>query len=307
VGDDLLLAAHLGPTEIAEAMELLAEVASATGHEAMSEDKRLQLQRGDGDDFCALLLRDPSGELAAYGQLGRHATTWAVEVAVRHQRRRDGDPSARLLAAAVEMVAANGGGRLRYWVPKARPDDDRRSAALGFAAERDLLQLRVTLPLEKGVRLTPPLAVRAFVPGKDEERWLRQNNRAFADHPEQGGWTLADLERRTTEPWFDPAGFLLYEEGGRLAGSCWTKVHADADPPMGEIYAISVDPDFHRRGLGRGLTVAGLDHLAASGLKVGMLYVDGDNTAGTSLYLSLGFSPDHVDRAYTIDVAASGS
>lgn len=95
----------------------------------------------------------------------------------------------------------------------------------------------------------------------------------------------------------------MLEADGRMAGSCWTKVHAHADPPMGEIYVIGVDPDFHGRGWGRALTVAGLDWLAARGLKVGMLYVDADNPAALSLYRSLGFVEDHVDRSYVRSVA----
>ena len=51
----------------------------------------------------------------------------------------------------------------------------------------------------------------------------------------------------------------------------------DTDPPMGEIYVIGVDPDFHGRGWGRALTQAGLAWLAGRGLTVGMLYVDADN------------------------------
>ncbi len=155
--------------------------------------------------------------------------------------------------------------------------------------------MRRPLPVE-GAR--PPLAVRPFVPGSDERAWLDVNNRAFAGHPEQGGWDLGTLEAREAEPWFDPAGFLLHEEGGRLAASCWTKIHRSAAPPLGEIYVIAVDPDFHGRGLGRAMTLAGLDWLAGAGLGVGMLYVDGANTAALSLYRSLGFTVDHVDRSY---------
>jgi mycothiol synthase len=75
---------------------------------------------------------------------------------------------------------------------------------------------------------------------------------------------------------------------------------------MGEIYVISVDPDFQGQGLGRALTVAGLDSLTGAGLRVGMLYVDGDNPA-LSLYQSMGFIQHHIDRSYLRSVGPSGS
>ncbi len=307
MGDDLVLAGRLGTAEIAEVSALLDEVTADTGHEALAEHKRLELRRGGRDRFAGLLLRGPDGSLDGYAQMDGEPGSWVVEIAVRPGRHpRTADPAATLLAEAVDEVARRGGGRLRYWAARAGTADDARAGALGFAPERDLLQLRVNLPLDKGVRRAPPLPVRAFVPGRDEEAWLAVNNRAFAGHPEQGGWDLAALAEREAEPWFDPDGFLLHEEAGRLAGSCWTKVHTGTDPPMGEIYVISVDPDFHQRGLGRSLTVAGLDHLAGRGLHTGMLYVDADNTAATALYLSLGFSLDHIDRAYALEVGPAG-
>ncbi len=91
-------------------------------------------------------------------------------------------------------------------------------------------------------------------------------------------------QQREAEPWFDPAGFLLHERDGKLAAFCWTKVHADVAPPMGEIYVIAVDPEFHGLGLGKALTVAGLENIAARGLTVGMLHVDAANTAAMGLY-----------------------
>jgi mycothiol synthase len=155
--------------------------------------------------------------------------------------------------------------------------------------------MRCSLPLDE----PSTLAWRPFRPGQDEEAWVRVNNRSFADHPDQGQQTVATLETQEREPWFDPEGFVLYEEDDELLGFCWTKVHRDHAPPLGEIYVIGVDPDAHGRGLGRGLVLAGLDWLHRAGLEVGMLYVDADNEPAVGLYRSLGFEPVQRDVYFT--------
>ena len=48
--------------------------------------------------------------------------------------------------------------------------------------------------------------------------------------------------------------------------------------------------------------VAGLDWLAAKELTTAMLYVDADNGPALRVYEKLGFTVDHVDRAYVGDV-----
>ena len=82
-------------------------------------------------------------------------------------------------------------------------------------------------------------------------------------------------------------------------GFCWTKIHRDEQPPAGEIYVIAVDPDVAGTGLGRAMTLAGLDWLhGVAGLRRGMLYVDADNAPAVGLYRKLGFEVVLTRRLY---------
>jgi len=182
-------------------------------------------------------------------------------------------------------------------VTVAAADDavDRAARHAGFHCTRELLQLRRPLPITD----TTEVPVRTYRPA-DAGAWLDVNNRAFAWHPEQGGWTLAQLHATQAEPWYDPAGFLVHEApDGRLDAFCWTKVHGDVDPPVGEIFVIAVDPAAHGAGLGRALVVAGLTHLQQHGLHHAMLYVEADNAPALQLYDALGFTVHERTRWYT--------
>ena len=153
------------------------------------------------------------------------------------------------------------------------------------------------------MRLADGVALRGFVPGQDEQAWLDVNAAAFADHPEQGSLTRADLDDRMAEDWFDADGLLLAarEADGRLLGFHWTKVEPDAGadgPRVGEVYAVGVSPDAQGLGLGRALTLAGLHRMAEQGVDVVDLYVDADNTAAVALYASLGFELFAADAQY---------
>lgn len=173
------------------------------------------------------------------------------------------------------------------------------AARLGLTRIRDLLQLRRPLPVpddDPARAGAPRLALRPFDPSVDGDAWIRANNRAFATHPDQGDQTPDRLAATLAEPWVDLPGFLVADDPDRpgdLVGSCWTKVHPPegADPALGEIFVIGVDPRHHGRGLGRTLVLAGLDHLAAQGLRTAMLYVEADNDPALRLYDHLGFTP----------------
>ena len=296
---------EMGQGDIVAVSELLAVAEEVDGHAPLGEHKWLDLVQGGREGFAGLVAWEAGHDHpVGYAQLTREShgprPTWALEFVVDpHHRDVDPDIGPALVERALGLVRAEGGGHVHLWVPKPGPEHDRIATAVGLRRGRELRQLRRPLPVEGE---HPALPVRPFRPGADEEAWLAVNNRAFNWHEEQGGWDLEVLRDREAQPWFDADGFLLHERDGRLAGFCWTKVHRDHDPPLGEIYVLAVDPDFRGLGLGRSLTLAGLDSLAARGLDVAMLYVDADNTPALRLYENLGFTTDHVDRAYVGDV-----
>jgi mycothiol synthase len=212
------------------------------------------------------------------------------------------DPGHRRQGYGTALLTAAGAGDLRFW---AHGDDP---GARAFAEKNGFQRVRVlwqrSRPLDTPLTdapLPPGVTIRHFRPGADEDAWLGVNSRAFAHHPEQGRWTRDDLRLREEEPWFDPAGFLLAVDiEDTLLGFHWTKVHpaAGADPALGEIYVLGVDPGGHRRGLGAALTVEGLRHLAGEGLTTAMLYVDESNTAAVALYRRFGFEIYKADVSY---------
>jgi len=291
----------MGESDIAEVSELLHAVTVADGHRPLGEHKWLDLVHGGRKGFAGFVARDGrEGPLVGYAQLSRGHQTWGLEVVIRPDHRTSAhEVGTTLLEAALREIRRQGGGHVHLWVPKPTADTDAMAAGAGLGRGRDLFQMRRSLPIEDD---HPRVETRPFEPGADESAWLAVNNRAFASHPEQGNWDLDTLLERESESWFDAEGFLLHERDGRLAASCWTKVHRGERPPLGEIYVISVDPDFQGLGLGHALVLAGLDHLAGTDLTVGMLYVDAANDAAVGLYRHLGFEVDHVDRAYTGDV-----
>jgi len=142
----------------------------------------------------------------------------------------------------------------------------------------------------------PRIEVRSFSPELDADRWLAQNNAAFADHPEQGTWDLDTLQIRVNEPWFDPSGFLLLLKDDEIVASCWTKIHEFNTVRTGEIYIISVHPSHQGRGLGSAALRVGLQSIHSRGVHRASLYVDDSNESAIAMYELHGFRTVRMDR-----------
>ncbi len=297
------LAAELAAEVLAEVLQLVDLVADHDGFRPVSDQVWLDLHQhllDPADGVTAIVLsRHPDGELAAYAQVTRTNAAWSIELVIHPAHRQHASVLAtQTLRAALQIVTDGGGGSVQWWTFRPADHIAQVAVSVGLNAGRELLQMRRDLPLGDELTAGEPIRTRPFVVGSDEQAWLEVNNAAFHWHPEQGGWDLTAVLQRERAPWFDPSGLLMHERDGRLAGFCWTKVHSNASPPMGEIYVIAVHPDFHGLGLGKALTVAGLQSLTARGLSVGMLHVDADNISAVSLYRRLGFHTDHTDRVY---------
>jgi mycothiol synthase len=295
---------RMSTNDIAAVTALLDETSTADGRPALSDHLRLDLDSGGGAGFAGFIIREAGTELPyAYAQISGGNDSSALEIVVDPTHRDELKAiDAELIGCALAVVAGDGGGQLSWWVSEPTSIERTLAEDAGMHLDRTLLQMRRPLPTERDVAVE----TRAFVPGSDEAAWLEVNNRAFADHGEQGGWTMETLRQRQREPWFDPEGFRIHERDGRVAAFCWTKIHppeAAGGQETGEIYVIAVDPDFHGLGLGTQLTLAGLEHLAERGIATGLLYVDADNTTAVAMYERLGFEVHSTNAAFMIDIS----
>jgi mycothiol synthase len=261
-----------------------------------------------GDQVLRELTHDRTRHLVAVEDNGRNIVGYLnlapaddeapamAELVVHPSARRRGIGS-----AMARQGLAEGGKGARIWAHGNIEAARATAASLDLTVVRELLQMR--RPLTDLPEVTVPDGVRiaAYSGPADDAELLRVNNAAFAWHPEQGGWTAADVEERRREAWFDPEGIFLAvdETTGKLLGFHWTKVH---NIDLGEVYVVGVDPAAQGRGLGAALTLIGLHHLAAalsaSSRPAVMLYVEADNAAAVKTYERLGFEVSSVDTAY---------
>ena len=289
---------ELDPTLVGDLLALAQAEGRRRGFSVLSDQRVLELGRAaDGDarsGLVALVAGRPEegGPLVAGAVLSATRAGAVAELV---------GPTTHhgALFLQVLTIAADHNLPLSVWAFGASAEELAALSDRGLHLVRTIHQLRCPLPLaHREAAADDGVTIRGMRPGADDAEWLRVNNAAFDTHPEQRAWTEAMLVERMAQPWFDPEGVRLAVEDGRLLGSCWTKIHRDSDPPLGEIYVIGVDPSAQGRGLGRRLTKAGLDWLCEQGLTTGMLYVEADNVAAVSLYRSMGFTLHHDDSCF---------
>jgi mycothiol synthase len=249
------------------------------GVDPLDEAAQLRLKH-HGLDGARLWLADQDGFALVYDD--------HLELVVAPSARRRGLGGTLAEAAAAHASHA--------WSHGDHPAAAALARRFGWERARELWVMRLATASIRSSSLgaTRPaedVTIRSFRPG-DEPAILAINAAAFAHHPEQGGMDAADLAARMAEPWFDPEGLLIAEVDGEPAGFHWTKLH---DAQHGEVYVVAIAPAGQGRGLGRALTVAGVEHLSGRGVDEVVLYVEADNLPARNLYASLGFEHSVAD------------
>ncbi|MCO1339065.1 mycothiol synthase [Kocuria polaris] len=304
--------------QVRDIVALATAAEAADGNPPLSEQTLVDLRSGTASLWLALAYLADSDADDATSQAGAELVGVAVavlpqntdspdaigtlELVVHPSFRNDGIGSA--MADVLDTQADLAG--LQAWSHGNHAGAARLAERHGLSPVRELWRMRLTGHGELPKPVFPTgIKLRTFMPGHDDHKWLAANAAAFAHHPEQGSMTLADLQARMDEDWFDPDGFFLaVNMNDEIQGFHWTKVHpASADATgehaaIGEVYVVGVVPTAQGTGLGKALTIAGINHLRTLELHGVMLYVDADNEAAVALYEKLGFTRWDVDVMY---------
>jgi len=288
-----------------DALTSIERIESAHGHPILSDHLRLLLGSPGSDADSMIIGRatlDATSEVVVCAAPGHGR--YIMEVVTPHHHAGVTGHShlvTSLVHSVIDRIWSTGSSGLTWWISAHETWAEAIARTLGMERERELLQMRVRLAGEVLDRIQHSATLtNSCDPRTDIDGVIEVNNRAFGDHPEQGGWTREDFDRRMNATWFSPDDLRVVHIDGTVAAFCWTKRHdqTEHDPALGEIYVIAVDPAHHGKGLGRGVVAAGLAHIRAEISPDAMLYVDAANTSAVSLYTSLGMDIHHRESAW---------
>lgn len=291
-----------GSDSIDELSALISAAKERDNHNPLGEHVWLDLHNSSEDIHRGFKVKIKGhSHLVGYLHICKNRRNWTLEYVVHpNHRHSDGKLESLIVKKAIEEIRAEGGGHVHMWVFKPTHSSDKAALENGLSKGRLLYQMIADLndPLLE----VPEIDLVPFEVGKDEEAWLKLNNAAFGNHPEQGAWDIKTLQSRFRQPWFDPKRFYLYKEGEKLIGFCWIKIHEEFNEPLPEIYVIAVDPEYKGNRIGQSMLAKVLKVLKQDGFHEIMLYVDSTNEPALRLYEKFNFKIDHIDMAYVGDI-----
>ena len=297
---------HLSKSQQESVLALIKAAQDFDGTPPIAEHVLLHLRHG-GDKSDSHIVFEENNQVIAYAHLDTTDLVAgpSVEAVVLPNHRGKGLGSL-ILKEATKVC----GDKTRIWSHGDLP------AAKAIAASLKLERLWSNLLMSKSLGDIQPVTskypIRTFITDFDNQAFLSLNNKVFANYPDQGGWSEDDLRVRLNETWFDKKGFFVAEDKEELIGFCWTKIHGahthshdggDDDhghDALGEIYVLAVNPDYEGQGVGRDLTITGLNYLKYQGLNNVMLYVGVENKPAFNLYKLLGFNEFGSDVMYRV-------
>ena len=285
----IAVVSQLSEAEITSVLRLRTDAEAVDHLVALNEAAVLRLRRPHPTTRHLLVSED--GDLVGYAQL-ELGTEWSAgQLVVSPSHRREGVGTQLLRRLIMESSTP-----LRVWAMGDTPAARALALGVGMVRQRELLIMERRLDEKLPKPAIPPgVQIRTFVPGQDEQEWLRVNAAAFASHPEQALIDLDDLNDRMAESWFDTRGFFVATKDGSMIGFHWTKQHQDQ---LGEVYVLGIAPWAARRGLGKALLLTGLRWLQQQGNSRVKLYVESDHQAAIQLYLTYGFATASRDVMY---------
>ena len=234
------------------------------------------------------------GSIAGYADLADNALEherFSIDLRVPPGEHADAVAAALLEAMETRSVElATGDASVRVFLPSTWELGLRLVENRGYEPFRHSFRMEIDFDGELPAPVWPEgLAVRAFVPGEDDEAVYEASDAAFVDHFEHArqpyeswrGWAFGES--------FDPSLWFLAVDGDEIAGVSLCRGEGGAGGELGWVNTLGVRPAWRRRGLGRALLLHSFAEFRARGKRGAGLGVDALNPTGAvSLYEGAG-------------------